>query len=166
MNIIRHKNTDNTKCPICYDILDSEPQYTIPDCKHVFHTNCIVHWFRNGYTHCPLCNHCGLGTTKYATNKKSIMSHSIKHNITKFKLIKKYALKHNEPKWLIQKIDDYTKQLDQIKIIKKDIKNIKNKTGIYKDLHSKLKTLLEKLSKLEWNTRQNEKNILSFPLYP
>ena len=166
MNIIRHKVDDETKCPICYDNLKLEQQYTIPDCKHTFHTNCIVHWFRNGYSHCPLCNHCGLGTKKYATNKVISIPNSIKNNKVKFKLIQAYVVKNNKPIWLKKLLDDYNIQLDIIKTKKKKLHIVKHKTGVYKDMYKECKTLEDQINKLEWKLRKSEINILSFPLYP
>ena len=166
MNIIRHTVEDETKCPICYDNLKKEQQYTIPDCKHTFHTNCIVHWFRNGYSHCPLCNHCGLGTRKYALNKTITIPESIKNNKLKLKLIQSYVLKNNKPVWLKKLLDDYNLQLDIIKSKKKELHIIKNKIGVYNDIYKECKILENSISKLEWKIRKSEINIMSFPLYP
>ena len=41
------------QCPICFEDLSSET-YTL-ECNHKFHINCIVKWFRNDNSTCPLC---------------------------------------------------------------------------------------------------------------
>jgi len=166
MNIIRHTNPDITKCPICYDILETEDQYTIPDCSHTFHTNCIVHWFRNGYSHCPLCNHSGLGTIKYVSNSIMPFHASVKHNKTKFKLIKDYVKKKNGPEWLQKKIKLYKNNEDNIKQIKKKIKDISDSEGVYNHIRKKIKILEKQLNMLEWDSKKSEKIIMSFPIYP
>ena len=41
-------------CSICLE--DNDLQlYTLPECNHTFHTNCILAWFRKGKKACPLC---------------------------------------------------------------------------------------------------------------
>ena len=42
-------------CAICLSDLDGEETYKI-DCSHVFHTKCIIEWFRKSKGNCPLCN--------------------------------------------------------------------------------------------------------------
>ena len=48
-------------CAICHENLESET-YTLPECNHTFHTNCIMTWFRSptGNNKCPLCNNSGV----------------------------------------------------------------------------------------------------------
>ena len=48
-------------CPICQDSLEGD-LYTLPECNHTFHTNCIMTWFRapTGNNKCPLCNDSGI----------------------------------------------------------------------------------------------------------
>ncbi len=45
-------------CQICTEHLDDplKQQYTLSQCNHVFHTDCIVNWFRNDSQHCVACN--------------------------------------------------------------------------------------------------------------
>ena len=45
-------------CVICLEAIHDN-SYEIPECKHLFHTNCIISWFRHGYKSCPLCLDCG-----------------------------------------------------------------------------------------------------------
>ena len=46
-------------CVICLDPLETEI-YSLPECTHKYHTNCILHWFRAGHNKCPLCNNVGI----------------------------------------------------------------------------------------------------------
>ena len=45
-------------CSICLEESDMQ-MYTLPECNHTFHTNCILAWFRKGSKTCPLCKHSG-----------------------------------------------------------------------------------------------------------
>ena len=42
-------------CVICMDDENKDTFYTIPECNHNFHTNCIMSWFRSGKKTCPCC---------------------------------------------------------------------------------------------------------------
>ena len=41
------------QCAICFEDLTNNT-FTL-ECKHKFHTECIVKWFRNDNSSCPLC---------------------------------------------------------------------------------------------------------------
>jgi hypothetical protein len=53
------KSCDN--CAICREKLDKNI-YTVPECSHKFHTNCIMTWFRTGHNNCPLCQNTGINS--------------------------------------------------------------------------------------------------------
>ena len=38
---------DEEKCVICQEELSNRQAYTLPECGHSFHTECIVTWFRH-----------------------------------------------------------------------------------------------------------------------
>lgn len=40
-------------CAICQ--MDMEGDFHTLDCGHIFHTTCIVSWFRSGPKMCPIC---------------------------------------------------------------------------------------------------------------
>ena len=41
-------------CPICLDKLNKKETYKL-SCKHTFHTDCIMQWFRKSDGQCPCC---------------------------------------------------------------------------------------------------------------
>lgn len=56
------------QCSICKEALDdTSPVYSIPECSHRFHTNCIMTWFRCGHNTCPLCLNKGVNSRPKAT---------------------------------------------------------------------------------------------------
>ena len=59
----------NEICSICHEEMNNE-LYTLPECNHTFHTNCIMTWFRSptGNNKCPLCNNCGINKLKDLDN--------------------------------------------------------------------------------------------------
>lgn len=42
-------------CPICLSNMDDEKLIYKLDCNHVFHTDCIMQWFRKSDGQCPCC---------------------------------------------------------------------------------------------------------------
>ena len=46
----------NEVCAICHEATKAD-DYTIPECNHTYHTNCIITWFRMGKNTCPLLHH-------------------------------------------------------------------------------------------------------------
>ena len=57
-------------CTICKDPLIDKTTYCLPECGHTFHTECIVHWFREQQTRCPLCNHPGAYVPLYTLHMR------------------------------------------------------------------------------------------------
>ncbi|KAC9968853.1 hypothetical protein E3N88_45015 [Mikania micrantha] len=55
--IIAYKKSDPDpcECSVCLvDVEDGDMVRVLPDCKHLFHVNCIDEWFA-GHTSCPVC---------------------------------------------------------------------------------------------------------------
>ena len=50
-----HNMNNETKCAICWDEFEGSYQVMKLPCQHVFHDFCILEWFMDGKTSCPLC---------------------------------------------------------------------------------------------------------------
>ena len=63
-------------CAICHENIDSNNNsiYTLPECNHVYHTNCIMTWFRTGKNSCPLCNNRGVNQYTVTSNNHIMSS--------------------------------------------------------------------------------------------
>ena len=51
---------EQSLCLICHDFIDNENNYTLPECKHKYHTKCIIEWFKKGDNRCPYCQNRGI----------------------------------------------------------------------------------------------------------
>ena len=48
------------ECMICKEELSCYSCYELPECKHKYHTHCLIAWFRNGDSRCPYCGNKGI----------------------------------------------------------------------------------------------------------
>ena len=72
-------------CSICHDAITENTSYTIPECNHSFHNDCIIQWFRNYNSTCPLCREAGPGD--FVCNKQQrirLIKQHIKKNLLIF----------------------------------------------------------------------------------
>ena len=84
---------DNDICVICREKLKNSQYYSLPECNHKFHTDCIISWFRQGIKRCPLCNNKGLyGTNNYFTCN---VRYNILRDFSKTKKCPKFFKKKN-----------------------------------------------------------------------
>jgi hypothetical protein len=96
--------TEGEKCVICMEEIQ-ENLFKLPECQHGFHSNCIIHWFRQGNSSCPLCNNIGSGMTSYSQNRwhRSMRGHEI------YSHYKRASKKKGAPKSLVDEIKAITK---------------------------------------------------------
>ena len=52
--IIMPQNEGNQMCAVCLSNINENESYKL-ECGHIFHTGCIVKWFRNSNGNCPCC---------------------------------------------------------------------------------------------------------------
>ena len=60
INILNINVNPNEECMICKEELVCSQCYTLPECNHTYHTNCLITWFRNGDSRCPYCGNKGI----------------------------------------------------------------------------------------------------------
>lgn len=123
-------------CNICHENLNSEQCYSLPECKHTYHTDCIIQWFRYGNSNCPYCN------SKHSLEDDWIDKETQNNKI---KIIKKFSKKSECPKILKTKIKGIEKIEDDIKQFKEDFKKMNLEEGKYKDLQKKYRKAREKI---------------------
>ena len=126
-------NNTNEVCSICHENLEHE-LYTLPECNHIFHTNCMITWFRTctGTNKCPLCNNNGINTIKDVENARWFDRKIAMENYHEMRI---FSRKEQAPKELKQKVEKLKKIEEQIKTLKKELIEFKNK--IHTDLTAK-----------------------------
>ena len=146
-------------CTICLDNIDIKDNQELR-CGHVFHTKCIIRWFRQSYVggKCPLCLDNPSKMTPLRYYGYNLNSHIIDCRCS---TLKKYSKKNEENIKL--KI-----QIDKLNIFEKDILLIKDEINIFhkdenyhkikkksKELSKKLRNKNTQLQKLKCNLFAN-----------
>ena len=115
-------NIDN--CSICLEKMENN-KYKIPECKHEFHNECLLTYFRvSNNTSCPLCRN-----IRQSSNLKTILDYSRRKNANK-------------------KIVNEVKKYKKFKILEKEFsEELKTFKKTHKEILDKRKKLLDK----KWN---------------
>jgi hypothetical protein len=132
-------------CAICHENLDTEQSYTLPECKHRYHTNCIVTWFRNGYQNCPHCN-----------NNPDYSYGYLKKNSLTLKTIKNFSKRKNSPKIL----KTYFNKLDKLNIKYKEMKDMQ-KIFLKQNKNDNPSNIIKESKKISSKIRETYKKICS-----
>ena len=140
MNIYLDQNMDSNTCicAICHECNDNE-MYEIPECKHKFHTSCLLTWFRTGNINCPYCN-----SVPSDNNIESSYYESVTNTNDKYKIILNYCKRKNANQKIVQKVNNINKQNSKLKEIENEIKELKNEVGQFKELNKKCSKLYSK----------------------
>ena len=126
-------------CSICHETLDDDI-YTLPECNHKYHSNCIITWFRTGKKSCPLCNNLGINNlTQMDENTTWSQRH---HAYENYKRMRAFSRKKEAPNELKKMITQLKKLETKMKNIVSNIKKFKSEnhpdlTGsqVYNNIH-------------------------------
>ena len=177
-------NNDSSEiCMVCHDLLNTAATYTLPECKHQFHTHCIVTWFRHGRSQecvgswhrtedgrCPHCGNTGINNITVNESKyRSAFSMTSKEQQI-YKINKKEGIKKDAPKIVkneIKKLDKASKLLNNM--IKENAqyrKTIKECPVNFNETYKKLRENKKKLWLHRRKIRDIKKRITCFPIIP
>jgi hypothetical protein len=147
---IKNKKQESV-CLICHDDIYSNQNYQLPECNHIYHTDCIIQWFRMGNSNCPYCNY------SY-NNEDNLRSYSSRRNKLEkdYTLIKKFSKEKKSPKILQTKINQIEKLKIQLVSFKEELNKMKNENGKYSDLKKKYISIRQKIYK-KTNSIYNKK---------
>tara|TARA_B100000073_G_scaffold347953_1_gene364204 strand:+ start:3309 stop:3818 length:510 start_codon:yes stop_codon:yes gene_type:complete len=150
-------------CPICHE--NNNDTYTLPECNHKFCTECIMHWFRQGHSRCPLCNNPG-GHVQQEQNQGFDLYISSHYGMNqKIKFLRKYAQRRNADELLKKYVKELREQEKKEKEIRKEMNDFKkNYTGTYKELMKKMSTFINKDRRIRSKIREIKRQMCSFPI--
>ena len=113
--------SSNEICAICHDPM-SDDLYILPECTHVFHTNCIMHWFRAQHNTCPLCMHHGIN----GNSNFNLTFGSRAAALENYKKLRRQSRRKDAPKDLKKAIHRIKKIEQRHKKLKDSFKKFKN----------------------------------------
>ena len=108
-------------CAICHEDFSGD-LYTLPECSHIFHTNCIMTWFRMSKSSCPLCNNCGVNSLKDMEKLDWGIRNAAFMN---YKRAQAFSRRKNAPESLKKQITALRKYVDKQKLFMKEYKEFK-----------------------------------------
>lgn len=161
----------NEKCAICHEnmniIDDNNEMYELPECKHYYHTNCILTWFRSGHNRCPLCNNEGLNNNNMSIN---LINNTLDNYSWQYKRkllhenyieMRKFSKKKDASKELKKKIEKLKKTEEKYKIATKEMTDFLNS----KPENMRVKQLISKGRKLRGKKWELKRNIIKMKTY-
>ena len=171
INLLNVNVNTNDECMICKDELQCSQCYTLPECKHTYHTNCLVTWFRNGDSRCPYCGNKGINNK----NDKTLQKIKNKNYTTEFEIqmladIKKYTfLKKNDTN---KRCIKTRKQFEKIKELEENYKieannlrefqqSLKKDPILYAEAKKKIISIRNKKWKINRQIRVEQMKIVS-----
>ena len=159
-------NDSNDICAICHDILGKDNVYTLPECNHKFHTNCIMTWFRMKHETCPLCNNKGINASKAQINEQANHGSwmSRKKYLKMYTIVSRKCRGKNaskEMKKAVEKVRAYQKKFDDFKKQRRQWNSSKPENMTVRQVISKC----DKLRNRRWQmqrTLNNKKRIVGY----
>lgn len=145
---------ETNTCSICQTQMSLENRYIIADCKHCFHTDCIVSWYRTGRSDCPYC--------RTIPEEHELTTHSA------FKFNRRYARRKEAPNELKTLVKKYKTIETQEKSASKAYRDWnKSPDGILcKNLLKTRHKLLEPINKKKFQLRKAKMDIAEYPIIP
>jgi hypothetical protein len=116
-------------CSICYEALSEKSIYEIKECNHIFHSDCLIQWFRSGNkSSCPNCRN----------DEGLIVNTTQRHNENLFKLKIKFSNSVHAPREFVKLVKKYEKLKIQLKLVEKNLNDVdKERKNLDKNLSYK-----------------------------
>lgn len=175
-NSITEENDNQEICCICQDIVDNGQQvYELPECNHIFHTNCIITWFRNQNTGCPLCANPGINNKNEKLSRRHYgyfggwVSAQRMMETTRYKRVVKIITKNDCPKDLKKLYINLMKNIDEFKIIKKNYQKFKTTTKnelAYGAAIKQTEQQLRKVRSMGLKISKQVQEVIEYPIVP
>ena len=169
------EETNSQICLICHDTLEGCHNYTLPECKHTYHTECIVTWFRKeNQANCPYCGNKGINNKErkgrngrrmpFFGYRRSRMGCS-----PLFQDMINYSKRKDAPKILLKKIEELRTIENKLKENKKEIQQFNNMVTselTSKEIINKSKNLRSKGWEITRRINDKKVEISLLPIVP
>ena len=145
-------------CSICLDTIDEPNLYTLMPCKHEFHSDCIVNWFRKKEDACPNCRDKPLVTTQQNQYYEDFLValNYIENFTPKYKdfgYVSAQARRKDASKKLQKLYGTYKKYKANYEVSCRAVKQFRNETGTFRELRKRVRQL--RRAKRLWGRNMN-----------
>lgn len=161
---------DGNMCCICHEdfVVDeakssssSSNVYTLPECGHKFHINCILPWFRTGNSSCPYCR-----CSPHPLADDFLDMYTDRESLFKFKF--NVGRRKNAPARLKTLVKRLMKHRARVALTRGQLKKWqKSARGLQ---HKKLSAERRKLRNKTWTNQRQERKLKSqittYPVIP
>lgn len=143
------ENESSEMCAVCLSSINEKDKYKL-ECGHIFHTECIIKWFRNSSGHCPCCWDNKKKPSFYGVWERPYIN-------ARCKSLEKFSKKEDDKKLkkqvekLNKKQEEYDTLFQERKILKKTDEYIyimKSVNDINKKIYNKDRTIMNMKIKL------------------
>lgn len=171
---------ENNICLICHDVLiggeetsNNNPPYTL-ECKHKYHANCIITWFRSGHSNCPYCGDMGSNapkTKKHNARRRSLYRTWPERVIidSKYERLRQYSRRKDAPDQLVNMVNKLKEIEEEFKRNKEELNNFINTPTdgfTWKDMNKERARIREKMWKTNRKISEQKCAISSYPVIP
>lgn len=133
-------------CPICLESVDDsdtsespKSAYKLPECGCLFHSECIIAWFRQGHMSCPTCRALPRTDNRNVHDvSRSLWSHP------DIKYAKKFA-KQNPKHEINNLLTRLNKKEETRKKMISDKRELQNSTGVYREIKRKITSIQRRI---------------------
>lgn len=163
-------NITEEECMICKEPLSLAQTYKLPECGHLYHTHCIITWFRNGDSRCPYCGNKGINHEHQCSRKYSRWCRHLSEHDTKIKYLKLYAKKKNGPILLIKELNKLDEAINNLKKRHEEFKDFMLRVKTEKMLFNDAKKETRTVRMNKWNAERSiykiKQNIINLHIIP
>ena len=148
---------DNSQCMICLEMINENDNNSYQlTCGHIFHTKCVMDWFRSRSSsgNCPLCND--------NPTSDAIFYGSKAYYEERFKQIKKYVNNNKED------YPELKNDIDKIKLIEKETIKLNKKKNDFLKENKEIRGTILKNQKAHWSSvrKENKEKMKIIAKYP
>jgi hypothetical protein len=145
-------------CAICHGEFDENLEtHQLPECHHIFHSECLIRWFRTGNVTCPTCR----GEAQAAQQQPGIGGRF--HNRTLFTMVSRYARKKTTPKPIQDLYKKWKCAEEKRKVISKEFRVYDKQ---HKGILNQWRKLRNKSRTRAWIANSHKRHLLHIPIQP
>ena len=169
-------------CLICHDLLvggeessENNPPHTL-ECKHKYHANCIITWFRSGNMNCPYCGDLGVNAPKKERKSRRGARRSMYRSWydraivdTKYERLRQYSRRKDAPTQLVKMVDKLRELEQELENTKDAVKKFTvepSQGQTWKEMYNERRRLQGNTWRINRKINNQKCTIATYPVIP